>query len=908
MARPLREIQPTQTSKLKLYSSSTVECLERLEGNGDTARRICGKSSRCGRYSWLFRGSALEVINPVSGCRLSAWRFGWSVGKKLSLVISCAIEYPTSNGIYILVGLQNVTVNTGMLCVFDPVLSRVIKAIELPRSITFIEYLTTSGGVNAPHHSISSSLCEFYGCVAVGARGGHVYLVDLRLDDDVEEFDEWNPSTLEIVDADDPDTEVHRISSRENGTHVAFELGGECHDFGRFTYVSSEGEDLGSYPSNDVSVTCLAYIRQLGSLIVGYSFGCFQIWDLEQHTREFSSSFGVYVLPVTHVTYQEPENDPRLCCYLWVARGQTGDEDVEDMATTTITLYQLIYERKENLPGYGRVLKDFSGCGGRFEHQLTGDPYHLADATTCGSKVLCFYTLDRDEVTVDVTRMDDSSDEIVSRDLTLVVCVWEAPAVELYSSPSCHMAVFDINRWYHSQMPPSVRDAMYGSKDPTCPFLSVYSLADVLDTATPDALVDVSVRPNEITRFSTTYGALPEQFFWASSLTFDVACLMETGVVSACFYGAQLQVLNDLKREGINALNDAYEYFHRCWTASLMPKNFDFSRAQEKTFQVEGLLSVALEHNLTSFIISCIQELGEDNITYAGCNLRVILEWAWDQVIQMKHHLDQLCVPLFDGTGIFVDNQLVAILDHYSVQLNNLVDIFETLSSAALTTEQGVKELESQHTVCFLLNQYLRVVLFFVKQRLLPELFDNNEEGELSSQYYPGDALLREYATRRKELKQCDSDSLGSLMIDRILSTVCENMDESLWTSGNRWPDLYPSPNLHALCSLILQEKINPTSKICIIYYALLDLCSLNPQFRTKKVADKFAAAFGLQPVLVKLFHGFWCLDHKDFDNALKDLIASADQLNLAPWQNSHIVRLFLEQGESKRHFCSLIQ
>lgn len=32
------------------------------------------------------------------------------------------------------------------------------------------------------------------------------------------------------------------------------------------------------------------------------------------------------------------------------------------------------------------------------------------------------------------------------------------------------------------------------------------------------------------------------------------------------------------------------------------------------------------------------------------------------------------------------------------------------------------------------------------------------------------------------------------------------------------------------------------------------------------KVADKFAAAFGLQPVLVKLFHGFWCLDHKDFD------------------------------------------
>lgn len=39
------------------------------------------------------------------------------------------------------------------------------------------------------------------------------------------------------------------------------------------------------------------------------------------------------------------------------------------------------------------IFQGFSGCGGRFEHQLTGDPYHLADATTCGSRVLRFYTL-----------------------------------------------------------------------------------------------------------------------------------------------------------------------------------------------------------------------------------------------------------------------------------------------------------------------------------------------------------------------------------------------------------------------------------------------------------------------------------------------------------------------------------
>lgn len=62
MTRPLREIEPTKTSCLKLYSSSTIDCLERLEGGDEVSSRIFGKSSRCGKYSWLARGSALEVI------------------------------------------------------------------------------------------------------------------------------------------------------------------------------------------------------------------------------------------------------------------------------------------------------------------------------------------------------------------------------------------------------------------------------------------------------------------------------------------------------------------------------------------------------------------------------------------------------------------------------------------------------------------------------------------------------------------------------------------------------------------------------------------------------------------------------------------------------------------------------
>lgn len=94
------------------------------------------------------------MIDPSTGQRLSAWRFGWSASKRISFSISCVEEFPSPDGLYLLVGLQNTTGSSGMVCLFDPMLSRVIKAIEFPMAVTTIECLTMSGGANVPHHSI----------------------------------------------------------------------------------------------------------------------------------------------------------------------------------------------------------------------------------------------------------------------------------------------------------------------------------------------------------------------------------------------------------------------------------------------------------------------------------------------------------------------------------------------------------------------------------------------------------------------------------------------------------------------------------------------------------------------------------------------------------------------------------
>ena len=56
---------------------------------------------------------------------------------------------------------------------------------------------------------------------------------------------------------------------------------------------------------------------------------------------------------------QEPENDPRYCCYLWVARGPLVPENCPE-TPATLTLYQLVFASKDILPGYGIIYKVIS--------------------------------------------------------------------------------------------------------------------------------------------------------------------------------------------------------------------------------------------------------------------------------------------------------------------------------------------------------------------------------------------------------------------------------------------------------------------------------------------------------------------------------------------------------------------
>lgn len=898
-----RACSPNSITSLN-YSSVTIECLERPDVLDDTESYISGRVLRGGKLAWLVRGATLEVINTVTGLRHASYRFGWSPHQQRSVCISSVSELHIEDGTKLVVGLKDLSGGGGgIVCIFDPFLSRVIKAIEIPYPVTVVECVTCSGGAQASPHALSPPLKLLFGIVAIGTEQGHCYLLDLRLDDEGEEFDEWLTSPIEVVNPFSNEMAQLRNTARTNGTHIGIEIGDFCHVFGRFSYLKSDFTELKNFSSGDVFVTAIKYVRQTSSLLVGFNFGCFQMWNMETLTLVYSSQIGQYYSAVTHFMYQEPENDPRYCSYLWVARGPLVLENCPE-TPATLTLYQLVFASRDVLTGYGVIYKELSGVGRRFEHQLTADAHHLADATSVGSKIICCYTLEKGGNSFDGPRVDDSStiETDYVRDLTLAMCVWEAPAHDLHSRPTCHLGIFDINCWYHSQMPPSIRDAMFGSKDPTCPFFAFFSLADILDAASPDGIVDVFVDANSVCNFLSSAGSTLEQHLWPASLKFDTCCLMETGLVHSKFLGVQRQILANMSKEGISCLSDAHEYFNMCYVAGLLPRNFDLSKPQDRSFHYEALLSIALEHGLVTFITLCIKKLGTGNVTHAGCSLKLILDWAWDRVVDIKDQLDQLCVPLFDGGGGTPDEQMLLLLDNQKVQLAHLTTIFQALiTQTAPTTQQGIKDLEARYNVVSILSLYLRVVLWLIAQGLLPEQSEGSIAAAKRGHCYPALTLSNACESRRKDLENLCRNDPGSigLMVDKLISKFGQQAVNQWIAKGGS--EQYPPSTLHGMCSLYLLENVHHTWKHCVVFYLLLDLCLLDTELQMNEVATQFAKAFSMSEDFIKLIQGFWMLDHQHFEAALTYLVDPVVKTELGPWQRSFIIKTLLAQGESQK-------
>ncbi|XP_070561837.1 protein ELYS-like [Ptychodera flava] len=891
---------PNHTSKLVAYDNAVIKALESDVGDIDN-ETIFGGTCKDGKWTWLVRGQSLEVIHTSTGERQAAWCFG----DEKKVTVSCVKEYSFNNCTKLLVGLK--LGSEGMLCVFDPSVSKVTIAVSIPHKVSSIEPITNVGGIRAPNYLLCPHLQLFFGIVAVGTERGYVYLIDMRLDEVGELSDESSPSGIHLISARaSQDVAQNRLKAARRGEHLAMLLDETSHKRSSFNFRSQDGDTIRSYYASEVAVTALHFVKQIGGLAVGFSFGCFQLWDLIGPFLDYSSPLEKNSSSVTHFAYQEPDDDPRHFCFMWLSKGPLCTDSSQEVPVT-LYLFQLSFDAKDNHEQHGHLYKGLQDCTPRFVHSVTADVFNDSDSSSVGSRMFSCYTLEN-ELTADMLKHEDSLMEDGAtgnrKDLSLTLFAWEAPSGGQGSPTSCFLALFDLNRWYHAQMPKAVSQSRDAHE--ICSYFSFCSLESVMESAAPDVLLDVYVKPHNVAKFKSAITPAPEQHFYPSALSFTASCVMETGVVRAEFLGSQRQALANIGKVGPQILQDPKEYFNLCWIAGLLPRNMDhLATGIPVQLQRDALLTVALENNMVDFLIVSITVWSEGGFS-SGCTLRTILDWAWNKVASIKESIDRVCMPLYDGYGTHLDKQSTQLLDQHALHLNHMVLIFQALlDQSGTTTEQGLRDLETKLNVVTLICQHLHIVIWFVRNHLLPEYPDDLDDPLPGQFCYPSMLLRQAYTNRRAELQRLCGPTSDSdiLMIDGMVSQIGQSL-QSLWSKEEGGTGRFPPPSLHAVLDMYLLEGVEPLFKHCVVTYLLLDIASLVSGHHKEKFIDQigqFPQSFSLPLGVTKLVQGFWLLDHKDFGEALNMLLDPLITFDLAPWQHSRIVRGFLYQGESNK-------
>uniref|UniRef100_A0A8C8A633 AT-hook containing transcription factor 1 n=1 Tax=Otus sunia TaxID=257818 RepID=A0A8C8A633_9STRI len=858
----MRDLTAQVTSSLLQFPEVTVQALGEDETSLDSV--LSGKFSG-GRngLAWLVCGPQLEVVSSVTGERLSAYRFSGVNEQPPTVRVVKEFSWQKRTGL--LVGLEEA--EGSVLCLYDLGISRVVKAVVLPGRVTAIEPITNHGGASVSTRHLHQSLRWLFGVAAVATDVGHLLLVDLCLDDLSCSQNEVEASDLEVVTRIPAEVPQRREAVTREGRHLCFQL---------------------QNPSG-TAISTLCSISRSNQLAVGFSDGYLSLWNMKTLKREHHSQLEGGRIPVYAVTFQEPENDPRNCCYLWAVQStQESEGDV-----VSLHLLQLAFGDRKRLTSGQVMYEGLEYCDERYSLDLTGGVFPLRGQTS-NTKLLSCQTIEKFRNHVD---REDSINEVISPDTSVSIFSWQ---VNTYGEgkPSTYLGVFDINRWYHAQMPDSLRPEEFLHD---CPYFALWSLDAVLSVTSPNLILDILVHERSLSRGVPPSYPPPEQFFNPSTYNFDGTCLLNSGLVHMTCTGFQKETLNFLKKSGPSISEAIHDSYNRCLVAGLLsPRLVDVqpsSLSQEE--QLEAVLSAAVHTGSLELLTGCIKHWTSEEQPSSAANLRFVLEWTWNKVIYAKDELDQICVPLYDGSCNFIDPQTLQSLQHCQLLLSNLSTVLNCfLTEAQELTEKGFTDLTNKQMVTSLISLYARVVIWFCRSSLLPEGLD--DDMHLSRPFYNYRLIQSYYTGHRQKLERLSRGKWDSdcLMIDGMVSQLGDQV-EKLWRRDEGGTGKYPPASLHALLDLYLLEGIEESYKHAITIYLLLDIIHSFPN-KTETSVDSFPTAFAIPWGLVKLIQGFWLIDHNDYENSLALLFHPAT-IKTVSWQHTRIIQSLMCQGEQRR-------
>ena len=137
----MKELQPVKSSEVISFSLATQECMDNITPIEQNENYCTALISESGKFVYLAKGGLLEMINLPSGKRISACNFN---SLNCQRTITCFSLYQNK----LLVGLKcQSALSSGILCVYDPGVSRVTAAISIPSSPSSVCVIKEGGGV-----------------------------------------------------------------------------------------------------------------------------------------------------------------------------------------------------------------------------------------------------------------------------------------------------------------------------------------------------------------------------------------------------------------------------------------------------------------------------------------------------------------------------------------------------------------------------------------------------------------------------------------------------------------------------------------------------------------------------------------------------------------------------------------
>ncbi|XP_070787032.1 protein ELYS [Enoplosus armatus] len=857
----MHDLTAQVTSSLLPFPGVTTDALGEDEITLDSVLHGKFTVGRSG-LAWLACGPHLEVVHAVTGERLSAYCFSGGGEHPPSVLAARDFSWLKRSGL--LVGLEET--EGSVLCLYDLGLSRVVKAVVIPGRISAIEPLVSYGGASTSTQHLHQSLRWFFGIAAVVTDLGHVLLVDLCLDDLSCSQSELEASDLQVVTKSPAEIPRLREVSTRQGRHLCLQLNG---------------------PSG-VGATAVQYISRTNQLAVGFSDGYLQLWNMKSLKKEYHSQLEGGRVPVHAFTFQEPENDPRNCCYLWAV--QSSQELEGDMVS--LRLLQLAFSERKCLASGKILYEGLEYCEERYSQELSGTAFPLRAQAT-NTRLLSCQTIEKFRPHPD---RDDSMNEVASPDTSVSIFSWQVKAYG-QGTPSTYIGVFDINRWYHAQMPDSLRT---GESLQNCPYLAVWSLDPVVQMVSAHILLDVVVHDRSLSRGLPFTCPPPEQYFNPTTYNFDATCLLNSGIVHLTCSGYQKETLSFLKKAAPCSSDIISTSYSRCLMSGLLSSRLADTQASSlsQEEQLDAILSTAVETSSLGLITGCIKQWTAEEQPGSALNLRYILDWAWNKVVQTKEELDGICAPLFDSSSNFTDPQTMQLLQHSQRLLGNLSTIFHCLlSEAQELTQKGLVGLMNKNIVSSLISKYAQVVLWFCRTGLLPEGSDADAL-QISRPFYTHSVISNYYTIRREELTRLAKGKwcADCLMIDGLVGQCGERLTD-LWKRDEGGTGQYPPPTLHALLDIYLLDSIDEAAKHAIVIYLLLDVMYSFPNKEGASV-ESFPTAFAIPIGLVKLVQGLWLLDHHDHQSSFELLLHPAASQCQFAWQHERVLQALMCQGQ----------